>query len=152
MTRATGWAERMPAPPPWWNDFATHLAAHRHPIYAADVVATTARLILTTTTGDPRTLLAHAQRNAPELIGALADFFRTHRHLDPPPHLADSRAAARRVRRIEATPSPLRPQIEGFANFLLIQREQARQLGLHPNHLKTIAVIPGFVVGVVRVA
>jgi hypothetical protein len=52
----------MPTPPSWWRDLAAHLAEHRHPIYAADVVATTARLILTTTTSEPRTLLAHARK------------------------------------------------------------------------------------------
>jgi site-specific recombinase XerD len=109
-------------------------------MYASDIVAMTARLILTTTTGDPRTLLAHAQNSAPELVGALTDFFGTHGHFDPPPGLADSRAAARRARRIEATPAPLRAQAEGFADFLLLQRERARQLGLHPNQLKTIEI------------
>jgi hypothetical protein len=37
------------------------------------------------------------------------------------------------ARRIEATPAPLRPQVTGFADFLLLQREQAQQLGLRPN-------------------
>ncbi|GAA2350387.1 hypothetical protein OKJ48_03195 [Streptomyces kunmingensis] len=140
ITRATGWAERMPAPPPWWNDFAAHLSAHRHPIYAADMVATTARLIIATTTGAPRTLLAHAHSNAPELVGALTDFFRTHGHLAAPPGLTDLRAAARRARHIEATPSPLRAQADAFTDFLLLQRERAQQLGLHPTQLKTIEI------------
>jgi hypothetical protein len=130
----------MPAPPPWWSDFAAHLADHRHPIYAADVVAAAARLIIATTTGDPRALLAHAHNRAPDLVGALTDFFRTHGHLAQPPDLSDRRAAARRTRRIEATPAPLRPQADAFADFLLLQREQAQQLGLHPNQLKTIEI------------
>ncbi|MGV9504789.1 integrase [Streptomyces tendae] len=130
----------MPTPPSWWSDFAAHLAEHRHPIYAAGVVATTARLILTTSTSEPRTLLARARHGQPELVGALTDFFRTHGPLDPPPGLADRRAAARRARRIEATPAPLRSQVTGFAGFLLLQREQARQLGLRPNQLKTIEI------------
>lgn len=140
LTRAVGWAERMSTPPSWWSDFAAHLAEHRHPIYAAGAVATTARLILTTTTSEPRTLLAHARNDTPELVGALTDFFRTHGHPDPPPGLAGQRAAARRARRIEATPAPLRPQVTGFADFLLLQREQAQQLGLRPNQLKTIEI------------
>ncbi|WP_405575711.1 integrase [Streptomyces sp. NBC_01167] len=130
----------MPTPPSWWSDLAAHLAEHRHPIYAAGVVATTARLILTTTTAEPRTLLAHARNDTPELVGALTDFFRTHGHLDPPTGLADQRAAARRARRIEATPAPLRPQATGFADSLLLQREQVQQLGLRPNKLKTIEI------------
>jgi hypothetical protein len=73
-------------------------------------------------------------------MGALTDFFRTHGHLAPPPDLADRRAAARRTRRIEAIPAPLRPQADAFADFLLQQREQAQQLGLHPNQLTTIEI------------
>lgn len=140
ITRAAGWAKRMPDPPWWWHDLAVHLAGHRHPIYAADLVATAARLILTTRTRDPLTLLTHARNDAPTLAGALTDFFRTHHHLAPPPGLADRRAAARRARRIQATPAPLRPQVQGFANFLVLQRERAPQLGLRPNQLKTIEI------------
>ncbi|WP_189958952.1 integrase [Streptomyces alanosinicus] len=130
----------MPTEPSWWNDFAAHLAEHRHPIYAADLVATTARLILTTSACDPPTLLAHARNDAPELTGALTDFFRAHGHLSPPPGLAGRRAAARRARRIQAVPAPLRPQVQGFADFLVLQRERAPQLGLRPNQLKTIEI------------
>lgn len=140
MSRAAGWAERLPTLPSWWNDLAAHLAEHRHPIYAADVVATTARLIRNTSTCDPYRLLAHARNDAPELAGALTDFFRTHGHLNPPPGLTDRRATARRAHRIEATPAPLRPQARGFATFLLLQRERAQQLGLHPSQLKTIEI------------
>ncbi|MEV5009409.1 hypothetical protein [Streptomyces sp. NPDC055692] len=130
----------MPTPPSWWSDLAAHLAEHRHPIYAAALVATTARLILTTTACDPTTLLAHARNDAPELAGALTDFFRTHGHLTPPPELTAQRAAARRARRIQAVPAPLRPQAQGFADFLVLQRERAPQLGLRPNQLKTIEI------------
>src|SRR5215212_7667297 len=56
---------------------------------------------------EPRALLAHARNDAPELVGALTDFFRTHGHLYPPSDLAGRRAAARRARRIEATPDLL---------------------------------------------
>ncbi|MFL9659400.1 helix-turn-helix domain-containing protein [Streptomyces sp. PB17] len=122
LTRAAGWAERMPTPPSWWSDLAAHLAEHRHPIYAAGVVATTARLILATSTSEPRTLLARARHGQPELVGALTDFFRTHGFLDPPPGLADGRAAARRARHIEAAPAPLHSLITRFAGFLLLQR------------------------------
>ncbi|WP_328336004.1 hypothetical protein [Streptomyces sp. NBC_00455] len=132
----------MPAPPSWWSGLAAHLAAHRHPIYAADLIATTARLLLHAESCDPRSLLARAKSDAPELVGALTDFFRTHGHLDPPPppRLADRRATERRSRRIESTPAPLRSQTEKFAAFLLLQREQAEHLGLRPNQLITIEI------------
>ncbi|MFE7531472.1 hypothetical protein ACFU7Y_38065 [Kitasatospora sp. NPDC057542] len=41
--RAAGAARRLAATPPWWDDFAGHLAAHRNPMYAGDLVARTAR-------------------------------------------------------------------------------------------------------------
>ncbi|MDX3574243.1 hypothetical protein [Streptomyces sp. ID05-47C] len=130
----------MPAVPPWWSDFAAHLAHHRHPVYAADVVAATARLITAVATGDPGELLVHARSRAPELVGALTDFFHTHGRLAPPPDPADRRAAARRTRRIGVVPGPLRPQAAAFADFLLLQRERAQQLGLRPNRLETVEI------------
>lgn len=47
---------------------------------------------------------------------------------------------ARRERRIQAVPAPLRPAVRGFAEALLVQRESAESLGLRPNRLKTIEV------------
>ncbi|MEU4986054.1 hypothetical protein [Streptomyces sp. NPDC021969] len=84
-------------------------------------------------------MITRARHGNPELVGALTGFFRTHGHLDPPPGLADRRAAARRARRIEA-PAPLRSQVTGFAGFLLLQRGQDQQPGLRPNQLKTLEI------------
>ncbi|MFH0522342.1 hypothetical protein ACHBTE_34955 [Streptomyces sp. M41] len=140
LTRAAGWARRMPQPPSWWADFAAHLATQRHPFYAADVIADTARLLLTTTAISPSDLLTRARQDSPQLVGALTDFFRAHGRLIPPDDPADAKAAVRRERRIEATPAPLRPEVWGFAYSLLAQRDQARQLGLRPNQLKTIEI------------
>jgi hypothetical protein len=130
----------MPQPPSWWADFAAHLATHRHPLYAADVIADTARLLLNTTAISPSDLLTRARQDSPQLVGALTDFFRAHGRLIPPDDPADPKAAVRRERRIDATPAPLRPEVRGFAHSLLVQREQARQLGLRPNQLKTIEI------------
>ncbi|MBC9731377.1 hypothetical protein H8R17_44175, partial [Streptomyces sp. TRM68367] len=109
-------------------------------MYAADTIAETARLILSNTAASPASLLAQAREDSPQLVGALTDFFHTHGHLAPPPGLAEQRAATRRKRRIDAVPALLRPDVRGFADFLLIQRERARQLGLRPNRLKTIEI------------
>ncbi|MET9765175.1 hypothetical protein ABZ016_40000 [Streptomyces sp. NPDC006372] len=109
-------------------------------MYAADTIAETARLLLSNTATSPASLLAHAREDRPQVVGALTDFFRTHGHLTPPPGLAEQRAVARRKHRIDAVPAPLRPDVRGFADFLLIQRERARQLGLRPNQLKTIEI------------
>lgn len=69
LTRAAGWARRMPEPPSWWTDFAAHPATQRHPFYAADTIAETARLILSNTANSPTSLIAHARDDSPQLVG-----------------------------------------------------------------------------------
>ncbi|MEU9048657.1 MULTISPECIES: integrase [unclassified Kitasatospora] len=140
--RAAGWARRLTDTPSWWDDYASHLAADRNPVYASGLIARTARLIQHATTHTPTRLLAHAHTHAPDLAHALADFFTTHGHLPPPPEDAveNQRAHARRDRRLQAVPAPLRPVAQAFADHLLLQREHARQHGLHPKQLRTIEV------------
>ncbi|WP_327129832.1 hypothetical protein [Streptomyces sp. NBC_01727] len=130
----------MPAVPSWWDAFTTHLLMHRHPFYAGDIVTHTARLILDTHTTDPRTLLDHALHSNPRLVRPLTDFFHAHHLHDAPKAVEETTAAARRERRIEAVPAPLRPAVRGFAQTLLAQRERAAALGLRPNQLKTIEI------------
>ncbi|MER5733744.1 hypothetical protein ABT084_36345 [Streptomyces sp. NPDC002138] len=130
----------MPQIPSWWGAFTAHLATHRHAFYAADAVAHTARLILDTGTIDPHTLLSHARRRTPWLGRPLTDFFHAQHLLEVPGKAEEARAAARRERRIQAVPAPLRPAARSFAEALLVQRERAEGLGLRPNRLKTIEV------------
>lgn len=140
QTRAAAWAHRMPAVPSWWDAFTTHLLTHRHPFYAGDIVTHTARLILDTHTTDPRTLHDHALHSNPRLVRPLTGFFHAHHLHDAPRAVEETTAAARRERRIEAVPAPLRPAVRGFAQTLLAQRERAAALGLRPNQLKTIEI------------
>ncbi|WP_052499583.1 hypothetical protein [Streptomyces vietnamensis] len=139
-TRAAGWAGRMPRTPWWWDAFAAHLATHRHPFHAADVLTRIARLVIDTGSTAPHTLLADAHRTSPRLSPPLADFFHTHRLLDTPTDTKDTQAAARRERRIQAVPAPLRPAARAFAEALVAQRQNAERLGLRPNQLKTIEI------------
>ncbi|MFD4921335.1 integrase [Streptomyces goshikiensis] len=117
-----------------------HLAAHRNVFYGADALAHTARLVIDTGYTDPHDLLAEARRTHPWLIRLLADFFHTHHLLDAPTDIQSTRAAARRERRIEAVPAPLRPAVRAFAEVLVAGRENAERLGLRPNQLKTIEI------------
>lgn len=139
-TRAAGWARRMPCTPAWWDAFAAHLAAHRNVFYGADALAHTARLVIDAGHTDPPGLLAEARRTRPWLSRLLADFFHTHHLLDAPTDVQSTRAAARRERRIEAVPAPLRPAVRAFAEVLVARRENAERLGLRPNQLKTIEI------------
>lgn len=139
-TRADGWSRRMPAAPSWWGAFTAHLMTHRHTFYAADAVAHTARLILDTGTIDPQMLLSHVRQNHPWLGRPLADFFHAQHLLEAPAEAEETRAAARRERRIEAVPVLLRLAVRSFAEALLAQRQRAESLGLRPNRLKTIEI------------
>ncbi|MEW2371438.1 hypothetical protein AB0940_19055 [Streptomyces sp. NPDC006656] len=127
----------MPSRPAWWDAFTAHLGTHRNIFYGADAVAHTARLVIDTSGTDPHGLLAEARRTRPWLSRLLADFFHTHELLDAPTDIQSMRADARRERRIEAVPAPLRPAVRAFAEVLLDRRENAERLGLRPNQPKT---------------
>lgn len=71
------------------------------------------------------------------LARTLEDFF-TQRGLALPTDQAERLAAGRRRRRIEATPLPLRPQVQAFAESLLRARERARRAGTLPRTDSTI--------------
>ncbi|RST01897.1 hypothetical protein EF910_26615 [Streptomyces sp. WAC07149] len=113
---------------------------HRNVFYGADALAHTARLVIDTGQTDPHALLAEARRTRPWLSRLLADFFHTHHFLDTPADIQSTRAAARRERRTEAVPAPLRPAVRAFADVLVARRENAERLGLRPNQLKTIEI------------
>ncbi|MER6401179.1 integrase [Kitasatospora sp. NPDC001603] len=140
--RAQGWARRLTDTPPWWQDLADHLATHRNPMYAGDVIARTARLLHHTPAPTPAALLTLAHDHDPQLTRALTDFLTTHGHLPPIPETdtEDLRAAARRQHRINATPAPLRPAAQAFADHLLSQRAHAIKHGLRPKQLRTAEV------------
>jgi len=90
--------------------------------------------------GHPQALLEHARRpgrSMGSLARALEDFF-TARHLALPTDQAERLAAGRRQRRIDATPSPLRPATAGFGEYLLAARERARRAHTKPRTDGTI--------------
>ncbi|UXY32405.1 hypothetical protein [Streptomyces sp. HUAS TT20] len=126
--------------PSWWDAFTAHLKTHRHTFYAADALTHTARLVIDTGTTDPHTLVTHSARTSPWLSRPLADFFRAYRLLDTPNDTENTQAAARRERRLQAVPAPLRPAVRAFADALVAQHQNAERLGLRPNQLKTIEI------------
>ncbi|MFJ8215057.1 integrase [Streptomyces sp. NPDC096033] len=130
----------MPCTPDWWDALTAHLATHRNVFYGADTLAHTARLVIDTGHTDPHDLLTEARRTRPWLGRLLADFFHTHDLLEAPADILSSRAAVRRERRIAAVPAPLRPAVRAFADVLVARRENAENLGLRPNQLKTIEI------------
>ncbi|MFJ3176598.1 hypothetical protein ACIPJK_38465 [Streptomyces roseus] len=88
----------------------------------------------------PQALLDRARRpgrSMGSLARALEDFF-TQRGLALPTDQTERLAAGRRQRRIEATPLPLRPQVQAFAESLLRARERARRAGTLPRTDSTI--------------
>ncbi|GCD99621.1 hypothetical protein [Embleya hyalina] len=143
LARAATLTQRLPHVPSWWDDYAAHLTTHRNPMFAADLVARTARLLLATPgaeSTDPHTVLARAHTHAPEIRPALADFFHAHHLIDPPADPTHTRATARRAKRIHAVPIPLRQAVEEFADALMSRRDHAPTLGLQPVKLRTVEV------------
>ncbi|WP_370155310.1 integrase [Streptacidiphilus sp. EB129] len=138
--RAAGWARRLPHVPLWWDEFAAYLTTYRNPAYAGQLITHTGRLLQHTAIQDPRALLAHCQAHHPQLSPVLNSFFIARDHLPTPSDPQDERATARRTRRLDAIPGPLRPAVEAFAEDLLARRRQCDQLGLQPVKLKTIEV------------
>ncbi len=84
----------------------------------------------------PQALLERAAGDGP-LVRALEDFFTTHGLALPLPR-EEHQAAARRQRRIEAVPEPLRPAAAEFAEHLLAARQRARKVGTRPRALATL--------------
>ncbi|WP_411105178.1 integrase [Streptomyces sp. cmx-4-9] len=90
----------------------------------------------------PQALLDRARRpgrSMGSLARALEGFF-TQRGLVLPTDQAQPLAAGRRRRRIDATPLPLRPQVQAFAESMLRARERALKAGTLPRTDSTIEV------------
>lgn len=133
-------AARLPEPVSWFEDFAGHLAVRHCPSRACTMISTLGRLLQDEYPNHPQALLDRARRpgrSMGSLARTLEDFF-TQRGLALPTDQAERLAAGRRRRRIEATPLPLRPQVQAFAASLLRARERARRAGTLPRTDSTI--------------
>ena len=122
--RLAGQVERLAArlsdPPAWLAGFAEHAAARHCVGRTSLMISRLGRLLAETGTATPQALLDKASlpgRSVGTLARALEDFF-TDAGLAFPVDHAARREAARRQRRIEETPEPLRPALERYAAAL----------------------------------
>ena len=99
------------------------------------------RLLAETGTATPQAILEQATRpgrSAGTLARALEDFF-TDAGLAFPADHAARREAARRQRRVEETPEPLRPAVARYAAALTTAQQRARRAGTRPRADRTLA-------------
>ena len=99
------------------------------------------RLLAETGTATPQAILEQATRpgrSAGTLARALEDFF-TDAGLAFPADHAARREAARRQRRIEEIPEPLRPAVARYAAALTTAQQRARRAGTRPRADRTLA-------------
>jgi site-specific recombinase XerC len=131
---------RLAEPPPWLGEFVGDLAARHCVGRACTMLTALGRLLEGPHPNQPQALLERARRpgrSMGTLARALEDFFTT-RGLAIPTDQAERLAAGRRRRRIDATPTPLRPAVEAFAAWMLRARQRARRAGTRPRTDATI--------------
>jgi site-specific recombinase XerD len=137
LVRATNLATALQEPPPWLAEFASYLTPRHHARHACAMLTHLGHLLAEGPLRHPQALLERALSTEPRLARALEDFFTsTQRAL--PLGRGEHQAAARRQRRVDATPHPLRPAAAAFAEHLLTTQQRARNAGTHPRKHATI--------------
>ncbi len=139
-TAAARLIARLDDPPPWLGEFAAHAAASYAPSRATTLITSLGRLLADGGPRHPAALTGRAARpgrSAGTLARILDDFLTARGLALPAAHAAD-RAAARRQRRIDAVPEPLRPAVADFARSCLHGRDRARRAGTRPRADDTI--------------
>jgi integrase len=136
-----GLAARLARPPDWLDGFIAHLAGAYSPARACQLITTLGRLLDEDgQPAHPQALIERARwpgRSIGPLARSLETFFTEHGLALPTDH-ADQLAAARRQRRVDAVPGPLRPAVAGFADSMLAARQRARRAGTRPRSDHTI--------------
>ena len=133
-------AARLGDPPAWLADFAEHAAARHCTGRTSLMIGRLGRLLAETGQAAPQAILEKASqpgRSAGTLARALEDFF-TDAGLAFPADHAARREAARRQRRVEETPEPLRPALERYAAALAAAQQRARRAGTRPRADRTL--------------
>jgi hypothetical protein len=143
--RLAGQVERLAArlgdPPAWLPGFAAHAAARHCTGRTSLMISRLGRLLAETGTATPQVLLEQASRPgrpAGTLARALEDFF-TDAGLAFPADHAARREAARRQRRVEETPEPLRQAVARYAAAMTTAQQRARRAGTRPRADRTLA-------------
>ena len=138
---------RLAEPPDWLDDFVAYLAAYHCPARACRLITTLSRLVGDERPNHPQSVLERARRpgrSMGSLARALETFF-TERGLAMATDQAERLAAARRQKRIDATPAGMRGVVSDFAGFMLHSRERARRAGTRPRADRTIEAALGIV-------
>jgi site-specific recombinase XerD len=143
--RLAGQVERLAArlddPPAWLADFAAHAAARHCVGRTSLMISRLGRLLGESGKATPQAILEEASRpgrSAGTLARALEDFF-TDAGLAFPADHAARREAARRQRRIEETPEPLRKAVARYAAAQATAQQRARRAGTRPRSDRTLA-------------
>lgn len=146
---------RLVHPPPWLDGFAAYVAARHCPARAIRLLGGLGRLVQGAPASNAQALL-EASRRPGRSMGSLAralEAFLVDQGLARPLDQPERLAQGRRARRIEATPSPLRPGVAAFADHLLRQRQRALRAGTRPRsditieaHLATLRDLARFLV------
>ena len=143
--RLAGQVERLAArlddPPAWLSGFAAHASARHCAGRTSLMISRLGRLLAETGTTTPQVILEQASRpgrSAGTLARALEDFF-TDAGLAFPADHAARREAARRQRRAEETPEPLRPAVARYAAAMTTAQQRARRAGTRPRSDRTLA-------------
>jgi site-specific recombinase XerD len=134
-------AARLDDPPAWLAGFAAHAAARHCAGRTSLMISRLGRLLAETGTATPQAILEQASRpgrSAGTLARALEDFF-TDAGLAFPADHAARREAARRQRRIQETPEPLRQAVARYAAALTTAQQRARRAGTRPRADRTLA-------------
>ena len=133
-------AVRLADPPAWLADFAAHAAARHCVGRTSLMISRLGRLLAEAGKATPQALLEKTSRpgrSAGTLARALEDFFTDAGLAFPADHGA-RREAARRQRRVEETPPPLRPALERYAGARITAQQRARQAGTRPRADRTL--------------
>ncbi|HEV3290518.1 MAG TPA: hypothetical protein VG123_16155 [Streptosporangiaceae bacterium] len=134
-------AARLADPPAWLADFAAHAAARHCVGRTSLMISRLGRLLAETGRASPQAILERASRpgrSAGTLARALEDFF-TEAGLAFPLGHAARREAARRQRRVDEAPEPLRPALARYAMSMAAGQQRARTAGTRPRADATIA-------------
>jgi site-specific recombinase XerD len=135
-------AARLDDPPSWLADFAGCAAAGFTPSRAAGLISQLGRLLDDGGSRHPQALLERSRLLgrgwSPGTLARTLDTFFATRGLTLPAGQAERLAGARRQRRVDAVPGPLRPAVAAFAAACLTDRERARRAGTRPRADSTI--------------
>jgi site-specific recombinase XerD len=143
--RLPGQVERLAArlgdPPAWLAGFAGHAAARHSVGRTSLMISRLGRLLAETGTAAPQAILEKASqpgRQSPgPLARALEDFFTDTGLAFASDHRA-CREATRRQRRLDQTPTSLRPAVARWASAMIAAQQRARQAGTRPRSDHTL--------------